>query len=196
MSDRVEEFRAAIAKLQKEFDRELAETRKALAYQLIGKRVVFEHEMRRRHRAARVKLSAFLAATRPMVLVTAPVIYALIFPFVLLDLFVSIYQTVCFPVYGIAKVKRADHIAFDHRHLAYLNGLQKLNCLYCSYCNGLISYVREIAARTEQYWCPIKHARTIAGPHDRYPAFTDYGDAEAFRSRTRGLRQALKKPQT
>lgn len=196
MSDRVEEFRAAIAKLQKEFDRELAETRKALAYQLIGKRVVFEREMRWRHRAARVKLSAFLAATRPMVLVTAPVIYALIFPFVLLDLFVSIYQTVCFPVYGITKVKRADHIAFDHRHLAYLNGLQKLNCLYCSYCNGLISYVREIAARTEQYWCPIKHARAIVGPHERYPAFTDYGDAEAFRSRSKGLREALKKPQT
>ena len=88
-----------------------------------------------------------------MVLVTAPVIYSLVFSFALLDLFVTIYQMVCFPVYGIAKVKRADHIAFDHRHLAYLNGLQKMNCLYCSYWNGLISYVREIAARTEQYWC-------------------------------------------
>jgi hypothetical protein len=193
MSGRFEEFRAALAKLQKEFDSELAETRKALAYQLIGHRVVFESEMRRRHRAARVKLSAFLAATRPMVLVTAPVIYSLVFSFALLDLFVTIYQIVCFPVYGIAKVKRADHIAFDHRHLAYLNGLQKVNCLYCSYCNGLISYVREIAARTEQYWCPIKHARTTAGQHDRYHSFTDYGDAEAFRSRSDELRKALGK---
>lgn len=126
-----------------------------------------------------------------MVILTAPVIYALIVPFVLLDLCVTVYQAVCFPVYRIAKVRRADHIAFDHRHLAYLNGLQKLNCLYCSYCNGLISYIREIAARTEQYWCPIKHAMRLKGPHDHYAEFVDFGDAEGFQKRFGGLRAAL-----
>jgi hypothetical protein len=62
-----------------------------------------------------------------------------------------------------------------------LNALEKLNCVYCSYANGLIAYVREIAGRTEQYWCPIKHARRVIGAHPHYAQFQDYGDAAAFR---------------
>jgi hypothetical protein len=45
----------------------------------------------------------------------------------------------------------------------------------------LIGYVREIASRTEQYWCPIKHARRVIGTHSRYALFEDYGDAEGYR---------------
>jgi hypothetical protein len=41
---------------------------------------------------------------------------------------------------------------FDRTHLAYLNLVEKINCAYCSYGNGLAAYLREIAARTEQYW--------------------------------------------
>jgi hypothetical protein len=104
----------------------------------------------------------------------------LIIPFVALDIFVSVYQAVCFPIYGIRKVPRSDFIAIDRQHLQYLNGLQKLNCVYCGYCNGVISWVREVAARTEAYWCPIKHARSLAGTHGYYADYADYGDAEAF----------------
>lgn len=191
MTSPVERLKETLAALEAEFDAELAERRKAWHYRVERGRVVFDREIRARHRAARVRLADFLAAARPMVILTAPVIYALILPFALLDLCVSLYQAICFPVYRIAKVRRADHIAFDHRHLAYLNGLQKLNCLYCSYCNGLISYIREIAGRTEQYWCPIKHARRLAGPHDHYPHFIDYGDAEAYLTESQPLRDRL-----
>ncbi len=62
-------------------------------------------------------------------------------------------------------------------HLA----LEKLNCAYCSYANGVIAYVREIAGRTEQYWCPIKHARRAIGAYSHYAQFHDYGDAGGFR---------------
>jgi hypothetical protein len=106
----------------------------------------------------------------------------LIVPLVLLDLFVTAYQAACFPVYGIAKVRRADYLVFDRHHLGYLNALEKLNCAYCSYANGLIAYVREIAGRTEKYWCPIKHARRVIGAHPHYAEFRDYGDAAAFRT--------------
>ena len=99
----------------------------------------------------------------------------------MLDLFVTVYQAVCFPVYGIAKVRRGDYLIFDRYHLGYLNALEKLNCGYCSYANGLLSYVREIAGRTEQYWCPIKHARRVIGAHSHYAQFHDFGDAAAFR---------------
>jgi hypothetical protein len=49
--------------------------------------------------------------------------------------------------------------------------------------NCLIAYVREIAGRTEQYWCPIKHARRVVGAHPLYAGFDDYGDADAYKKR-------------
>jgi hypothetical protein len=45
-----------------------------------------------------------------------------------------------------------------------------------------------VAARTEQYWCPIKHARRVLGAHDRYPDFFEFGDAESFRQGLERLR--------
>ena len=108
-------------------------------------------------------------------------IYSLIVPFVLLDACVSLYQAVCFPAYGIAKVRRGDYFAFDRAHLGYLNALEKLNCAYCTYANGLIAYVRKIGSRTEAYWCPIKHARRTMGTHARYVGFEDFGDGEGYR---------------
>ena len=41
-----------------------------------------------------------------LAVLTAPVIYAGIIPLGLLDLFLAIYQTACFPVYGIPKATR------------------------------------------------------------------------------------------
>ncbi len=46
----------------------------------------------------------------------------------------------------------------------------------------------EIAARTEQFWCPIKHSRSIPAPHSRYHRFVDFGDAEGYRQRQDSLR--------
>jgi hypothetical protein len=109
------------------------------------------------------------------------------------DLFLSIYQTICFPVYGIQKVARHEYLVFDRRHLAYLNGLEKFNCFYCSYANGLIAYVREIVARTEQYWYPIKHAQRMRAAHDRYHQFSEYGDAENYQIELEKLREELRK---
>ncbi len=130
---------------------------------------------------------------KPLVVLTAPFIYALIIPLVLLDIFVSIYQAVCFPTYGIEKVKRSDYLVFDRGHLAYLNALEKLNCAYCSYANGLLAYAHEIAGRTEAYWCPIKHARKTAGAHANYIDFVPFGDADAYRKRVEDIDAGHKK---
>ncbi|MBT5764073.1 MAG: hypothetical protein HOI59_09435, partial [Nitrospina sp.] len=73
--------------------------------------------------------------------------------------------------------------------LSYLNGLEKMNCVYCGYFNGLIGYVQEIAARTEQYWCPIKHARKIRFVHGRYSKFFSYGDGESYRKNIESVRR-------
>jgi hypothetical protein len=182
-----------IRALESELDAELAKSRAALRIGMEHGRIAFEAELLRRHRELRQKLLPYLLGANPLVVLTAPVIYAGIVPFLLLDLFVSVYQAVCFPIYGIAKVKRADYLAFDRHHLAYLNALEKLNCAYCSYANGIVAFTREIAARTEQYWCPIKHARRVVGSHARYLRFDEYGDAEGYQARLVKLRQALAK---
>ncbi|MDB6046794.1 MAG: hypothetical protein JWM63_5345 [Gammaproteobacteria bacterium] len=80
---------------------------------------------------------------------------------------------------------------FDRYQLVYLNLIERVNCLYCSYANGLVAYVREIAARTEQYWCPIKHARRVVAAHEHYPKFADYGDAESYHQELARLRREL-----
>jgi len=191
MTPQINDLIEKIRTLEGELDAELARRRADLKIGIEHGRVAFEAELLRRHRELRKKLLPYVLGARPLVLLTAPVIYAGIVPFLLLDLFVSVFQAVCFPIYGIAKVKRADYLVFDRHHLAYLNALEKLNCAYCSYANGLIAYVREIAARTEQYWCPIKHARRVVGSHARYALFDDYGNAEGYQERLAELRKGL-----
>jgi hypothetical protein len=63
--------------------------------------------------------------------------------------------------------------------------------MYCSYANGLIAYAREITARTEQYFCPIKHAQKMLGAHRRYQSYLEYGEAEDFQARLDQFRAAL-----
>jgi hypothetical protein len=125
-------------------------------------------------------------------LLTAPIIYSLLLPFAVLDLWVMLYQAICFPIYRIARVPRRRYFAIDRHKLAYLNRIEKMNCTFCSYANGVLAYTREVAARTEQYWCPIKHARTIPVPHSRYEGFFEYGDAERYRRDLRHVRDALR----
>ena len=191
MASSVEDLIERIRVLEDDLEEVFEQRRTEFAYEMKNRRVVFEQAARKRHRELRTRLLTYLKGARLAVILTAPVIYAGIVPFVLLDLFVSLYQAVCFPVYRIARVPRGDYIAFDRHALAYLNGLEKLNCLYCSYANGLIAWTREIAARTEQYWCPIKHARKLDGVHTRYAGFVDYGDAERYREGLRELRARL-----
>ncbi len=183
MNPHVAALTEKIALLQAELDAELAKRRAELRIGLEKGRIAFEEEILRRHRELRTALAPYILNAHPLVILTAPVIYMLIVPLALLDLCVTVYQAVCFPVYKIPKVKRADYFVFDRHHLAYLNALEKLNCAYCSYANGLIAYVREIAGLTEQYWCPIKHARRVIGTHAHYAQFDDYGDAESFQKR-------------
>ena len=104
------------------------------------------------------------------------------------------YQWLCFPLYRIPRVRRRDYFIFDRNSLAYLNIIEKVNCTYCAYASGLTRYVMEIAGRTEQYWCPIKHARRVLEAHSRYEHFVDFGDAEAYRAELDTLRRDFPQP--
>lgn len=180
MNDTVEKLRENWRNLQAQLEQEAAQARERFRYSYQNGKVIFEDEARKRGRELKVRWSVFLRRARPWEIVTAPFIYALIIPFSLLDVFVTIYQAVCFPVYGIPKVDRKTYIAVDRQTLSYLNIMQKLNCVYCGYCNGLLAYVREVAGRTEYYWCPIKHARHLPDRHEQYQHFLEYGDGESW----------------
>ena len=80
----------------------------------------------------------------------------------------------------------------DRRLLKYLNPMERLNCGYCEYTSGVLAYVQEIAGRTEQYWCPIKHAIALKTRHSRYSKFLDFGDAEQYRQRIEQVRRDFK----
>jgi hypothetical protein len=181
MNDKITLLINSIGSLEADLEAEFAKNGAALRFTLEQGRVAFEAEIIRRHKELKTGLARYILSARPLVTLTAPFIYVLIVPLVLLDLTVSIYQAVCFPAYGLVKVRRGDYLVFDRRHLAYLNALEKLNCAYCSYANGIIAFVREVAGRTEQHWCPIKHARRVLSAHPHYGEFVDYGDAEAYR---------------
>ncbi|WP_136796904.1 hypothetical protein [Desulfosediminicola ganghwensis] len=118
-----------------------------------------------------------------MFVLTTPVIYSLLVPLILLDVFLTLYQVFCFPVYQITKVARKEYVIIDRQHLAYLNLVEKVNCMYCGYANGLLAYALEIGSKTEEYWCPIKHAKKTKDPHSRYQKFLKYGDAEGYKSK-------------
>jgi hypothetical protein len=164
------------------------ENYKSPLYELRDREVWFSQEMRAEQNRQRSSLWQYMQSSRFFVGLTAPFIYGCIIPFVLIDLFISIYQFVAFPLYGIPKVRRADYVVFDRGKLGYLNLLERINCAYCSYGNGVLSFVVEVAARTEQHWCPIRHAHRIYHQHDRYSHFLPYGDAKAYRQKIEDVR--------
>ena len=178
--------------VEAEIEVELAKRREQLRFHIENRRIVFEQEMLDLHRRIRTRLPRYLLDAHPLIVLVTPVIYALIVPIILLDVAGMFYQAICFPVYGIPKVRRRDYLVFDRHHLAYLNALEKLNCAYCSYANGVMAFMREVAARTEIYWCPIKHARRVLGPHPYYQGFADFGDAEGFHTRLAAMKDGVK----
>jgi hypothetical protein len=177
--------------VEAEIETELARRQQELRFRFENSRIVFEDEALRVHRVIKTRVSRYLSQANPFVMLTAPVIYSLLIPIALLDIFVIIYQATCFPVYKIPQVRRRDYLVFDRHHLAYLNIIEKINCAYCSYANGAISFAREVAARTEVYWCPIKHARRILGPHPHYQGFADFGDAEGYRKQLNSMKDGV-----
>lgn len=183
MSDLINDLLDKIMVLEGELNRALSARAEAIKHDLKEERVRFEDEILRRHQEMRISMTAYLKSAHPLSVITAPIIYSLIIPLVILDAFLLVYQAICFPAYGIAKIRRSDYIVFDRAYLDYLNPIEKLNCAYCSYANGLIAYAREIAGRTEAYWCPIKHARRFLGAHPYYNDFSEYGDSEAYHKR-------------
>ncbi len=193
MNDRITQILAQMAALEEDLRSAVHDQESRMFFQIKGKRVEFERSVKAAHRKLKKNFFRWLVTNRPQNLITGPIIYGMVLPLMLLDCFVSFYQWTCFPIYGITRVRRADYIVFDRQHLDYLNFIEKVHCTYCAYGSGLMGYMNEILARTEQYFCPIKHAHKILGTHSRYNRFLDYGDAADYEVRLEEFRVALGK---
>lgn len=181
MNDRLEMLLEKFRMLERELAMEFQKKQEEFFYQVHKKKVWFPWKVKMEHKRLVITALRYIRESRPLVLLTLPVIWACAIPALLLDLMITIYQAICFPIYGIPKVCRGDFIILDRHNLGYLNVIEKMNCVYCGYFNGLVGYAREMAARTEQHWCPIKHARRVGDIHSRYKYFLDYGDGKRYR---------------
>ena len=111
-----------------------------------------------------------------------PFIYGMVVPTVFLDLTMEVYHRVAFPLYGITYVPRSRYIKIDHQKLSYLKPMEKVNCMYCGYVNGLFAYAVQIAGETEKYWCSIKHEEDSNFiPPKHHKDFMEYGDEKGYK---------------
>lgn len=185
---KISDLVAKIKALEVELEAELYKEYELFSCEIAKKR----EELLSEYRQDRENLFSYIIKSPILHLLSVPIVWAVLIPAWFLDLAVGIYQAICFPIYKIEKVKRSDYIIVDRHRLKYLNAIEKLNCLYCSYFNGLMGYVSEISARTEQYWCPIRHATMLKSMHGKYKNFYDYGDSKNFRQGLTELRKTLK----
>jgi hypothetical protein len=193
MNDRIQQLLQQMTALEDDLRAAISEQPSTMFFQIKGKRIEFEQSIKETHRRLKRNFFRWLITDRPQNLITGPIIYAMIIPLIITDLFITFYQATCFPIYGIKKVRRADYVIFDRQHLSYLNFIEKFHCTYCAYGTGMIAYISEIVARTEQYFCPIKHARKVLGTHARYINFLEFGEAEDYEAKLELYRRALGK---
>lgn len=189
MPHQIDELIQRMRELEEELEAEFEKRRAEFQFIIEERRVRFAEDVARRHRGLKKGVLRYIAESSLPNLLILPIIYTGFVPFALLDLFLFLFQSICFPVYKIPKVRRMDYLVFDREELPYLNAIERFNCFYCAYANGIAGYAREVAARTEQYWCPIKHARRIVAAHECYPRFFEFGDAEGYAKGLEKLRK-------
>lgn len=115
----------------------------------------------------------------------APLVWMMIIPVVISDIFIEIYHRLAFPIYGIEYVKRSHYIRiWDRGKLPYLTWYEKAGCMYCAYVNGWLHYASVIAGRTENYFCAIAHVETRGYvPTEFEKSFAKYGSEAALKRR-------------
>lgn len=178
---KIEEILTQIKVLENELIEEFKKKEEKFFYKIENEKAKFEQKVIIEGKSKIISSLQYLSSFPLGVILTIPFIWAMIIPIILTDIFVTIYQAICFPIYKIPKVKRKDYVIMDRHTLFYLDKVERINCWYCEYFNGVVAYVREIAGRTEQFWCPIKHATPLKDKHSRYDNFFDFGDYTKYR---------------
>jgi hypothetical protein len=192
MSDKIKEIIEEIEAMKLKLGEEIARQEKDISYEIQNGYVRFEKEVFDKQKENMKNLWAWFRDIPLLHLLSSPLIYGMVIPAIFLDMMLFVYCHVVSRVFQIKFDKRSDYIVFDRQYLGYLNVIEKLNCLYCAYFNGLMQYASSIAGRTELYFCPIKHAKKIAYKHEYYDAFLPYGDGDKYQEKLKEFRENLK----
>jgi hypothetical protein len=93
---------AKLRSVEAEIETELTKRREQLRFRIENRRVVFEQDVKRLHRAIKVRSTRYFIDANPWIVLTAPVIYSLLVPIVLVDLWVwpirrSAFRRIKFP---------------------------------------------------------------------------------------------------
>ena len=193
MSDKIKEMIEEIEALKLKLGEEIAQQEKYISYEIQNGYVQFEKEILDKQKENMKNLLAWFRDIPLLHLLASPLVYGMLMPAILFDIILFIYQQVVFRIFKFKFINRSDYILFDRQYLGYLNSIEKLNCLYCSYFNGLMQYASAIAGRTELYFCPIKHAKKVAYKHDYYDKFFSYGDEDKYQKKLEALRKKFQK---
>jgi hypothetical protein len=192
MKDTIRDILAKIESLNNDLREEYDRLSKEYGFYIEKKKVIFLDQFKRKNKTFKFPTWKYVIPTNIRHFLSMPFIYGMIVPAVLLDIALTVYQWTAFSLYRIPRVQRKDFFIYDRRYLDYLNLVQKINCLYCSYVNGLFAYAVEIGARTERYWCPIKAAHKPKFSHGWYKDFADYGNPEEWSMKTSENEKAFK----
>lgn len=188
MNDKIREIIDEIEAMKIKLGEEIDKQESHISYEIQNGYVRFEKKVLDRQRENMKNLLSWLREVPLLHFLTAPLIYAMVIPAIIFDVVLFVYQQIAFRVFKFQFIKRSDYLHFDHHYLGYLNPIEKLNCLYCSYFNGLMLYASAIAGRTELYFCPIKHAKKVVSEHKYYKEFLFYGDENDYQEKLKELR--------
>jgi len=189
MNDKIREILEEIEAMKVKLSEEIDKQESHISYEIKNGYVTFEKEVLAKQKENMKNLFTWLGEVPLLHFLIAPLIYGMVIPAIFVDVTLFIYQQVVFRVFKFQLIKRSDYMHFDHKYLGYLNVIEKLNCLYCSYFNGLMLYASAIAGRTELYFCPIKHAKRVVAKHQYYDDFLSYGDEEDYQKKLKELRE-------
>ncbi len=111
----------------------------------------------------------------PKRLILILTIYPIVLFFLFTDFLIWWYQTIYFGILDIPKLPRHKYIIMGRYKLPGLSRMQRLNCGYCEYANGVIQWLKAVANQTEIYSCAIKYATPLPG-QEYQAGFYDQND--------------------
>ena len=109
MNEQIRQILSQISRLEDDLQQLLSEQQEAFNYRLEGTKVFFEQNIRVAQQRLKTGIIKFLLDSQPRNVVSAPFIYSVFFPVLLLDMWLSLYQALCFPLYRMSKVKRSQY---------------------------------------------------------------------------------------
>ena len=180
MDSKIKQIQEKIDELEQALQHEQERLAEKYGFSIRQKRIEFLQKFRERNRTFRIPTWKYAIPVNIRHVLSIPFIYVMIVPTIILDLFLTMFNWIALPLYHIPVVKRGDYIVYDRQFLDYLNHIQKINCLYCTYVNGVFAYAVEIGGRTERYWCPIKAAHKRPAGNKWYADYADYGNPEQW----------------